>query len=69
MCVLCTNLVAGGQAAKLIMEYLPLGSLKEYLPKYKSKTSLGTLLSYATQICQVFPLTITHNITPHCFHI
>lgn len=42
----------GGQAAKLIMEYLPLGSLKEYLPKYKSKTSLGTLLSYATQICQ-----------------
>uniref|UniRef100_A0A8C6U7V4 Tyrosine-protein kinase n=1 Tax=Neogobius melanostomus TaxID=47308 RepID=A0A8C6U7V4_9GOBI len=40
-----------GQAVKLIMEYLPLGSLKEYLPKYKSKTSLATLLSYATQIC------------------
>nr|AMV91900.1 janus kinase 1 [Acanthogobius hasta] len=40
-----------GQAVKLIMEYLPLGSLKEHLPKYKSKTSLGTLLSYATQIC------------------
>ncbi|XP_072293949.1 tyrosine-protein kinase JAK1 [Eucyclogobius newberryi] len=42
----------GGQAIKLIMEYLPLGSLKEHLPKYKSKTSLGTLLSYATQICK-----------------
>lgn len=40
-----------GQAVKLIMEYLPLGSLKEHLPKAKSKTSLSTLLSYATQIC------------------
>ncbi|XP_033820698.1 tyrosine-protein kinase JAK1 isoform X2 [Periophthalmus magnuspinnatus] len=41
-----------GQAIKLIMEYLPLGSLKEHLPKYRNKTSLGTLLSYATQICK-----------------
>lgn len=40
-----------GQAVKLIMEYLPLGSLKEHLPKFKSKTNLSTLLSYATQIC------------------
>ncbi|CAL1592776.1 unnamed protein product [Knipowitschia caucasica] len=40
-----------GQAIKLIMEYLPLGSLKEHLPKNKSKTKLDTLLSYATQIC------------------
>uniref|UniRef100_A0A672Z5D3 Tyrosine-protein kinase JAK1 n=1 Tax=Sphaeramia orbicularis TaxID=375764 RepID=A0A672Z5D3_9TELE len=42
----------GGQAIKLIMEYLPLGSLKEYLPRYKSKTNLNTLLSYAVQICE-----------------
>uniref|UniRef100_A0A7N5ZUD2 Tyrosine-protein kinase JAK1 n=1 Tax=Anabas testudineus TaxID=64144 RepID=A0A7N5ZUD2_ANATE len=42
----------GGQAIKLIMEYLPLGSLKEYLPRNKSKTSLSTLLSYSIQICQ-----------------
>ncbi|XP_034003066.1 LOW QUALITY PROTEIN: tyrosine-protein kinase JAK1 [Trematomus bernacchii] len=42
----------GGQAIKLIMEYLPLGSLKEYLPRNKSKTSLGTLLSYSEQICK-----------------
>ncbi|XP_070689000.1 tyrosine-protein kinase JAK1 [Pempheris klunzingeri] len=42
----------GGQAIKLIMEYVPLGSLKEYLPRNKSKTSLSTLLSYSTQICK-----------------
>uniref|UniRef100_A0A8C9ZJ19 Tyrosine-protein kinase n=1 Tax=Sander lucioperca TaxID=283035 RepID=A0A8C9ZJ19_SANLU len=42
----------GGQAIKLIMEYLPLGSLKEYLPRNKSKTSLSTLLSYSIQICK-----------------
>uniref|UniRef100_A0A3B4WM19 Tyrosine-protein kinase n=1 Tax=Seriola lalandi dorsalis TaxID=1841481 RepID=A0A3B4WM19_SERLL len=42
----------GGQAIKLIMEYLPLGSLKEYLPRNKSKTNLSTLLSYSVQICK-----------------
>ncbi|XP_040897118.1 tyrosine-protein kinase JAK1 [Toxotes jaculatrix] len=42
----------GGQAIKLIMEYLPLGSLKEYLPRNKNKTSLSTLLSYSLQICK-----------------
>uniref|UniRef100_A0A3P9Q7L9 Tyrosine-protein kinase n=1 Tax=Poecilia reticulata TaxID=8081 RepID=A0A3P9Q7L9_POERE len=42
----------GGKTIKLIMEYLPLGSLKEYLPRYKSQTSLGTLLSYCIQICR-----------------
>uniref|UniRef100_A0A8C4P0C1 Tyrosine-protein kinase n=1 Tax=Dicentrarchus labrax TaxID=13489 RepID=A0A8C4P0C1_DICLA len=33
----------GGQAIKLIMEYVPLGSLKEYLPRHKKDTSLSTL--------------------------
>ncbi|XP_044057116.1 tyrosine-protein kinase JAK1 [Siniperca chuatsi] len=42
----------GGQAIKLIMEYVPLGSLKEYLPRNKSKTDLSTLLSYSIQICK-----------------
>uniref|UniRef100_A0A3B5AH25 Tyrosine-protein kinase n=1 Tax=Stegastes partitus TaxID=144197 RepID=A0A3B5AH25_9TELE len=42
----------GGQAIKLIMEYLPMGSLKEYLPRNKCKTSLSTLLSYSVQICR-----------------
>ncbi|KAK7888989.1 hypothetical protein WMY93_024549 [Mugilogobius chulae] len=49
-----------GQAIKLIMEYLPLGSLKEHLPKYKSKTNLAMLLSYATQICMVCSECLTH---------
>ncbi|XP_036824678.1 tyrosine-protein kinase JAK1 [Oncorhynchus mykiss] len=42
----------GGRAIKLIMEYLPAGSLKEYLPHNRGQTSLKTLLSYAVQICQ-----------------
>uniref|UniRef100_A0A1A8QVV4 Tyrosine-protein kinase n=1 Tax=Nothobranchius pienaari TaxID=704102 RepID=A0A1A8QVV4_9TELE len=42
----------GGQSIKLIMEYLPQGSLKDYLPRHKSGTSLFTLLSYCIQICQ-----------------
>ncbi|XP_041646685.1 tyrosine-protein kinase JAK1 [Cheilinus undulatus] len=42
----------GGQAIKLIMQYVPLGSLKDYLPRNKSKTNLSTLLSYSVQICK-----------------
>ncbi|KAJ8270270.1 hypothetical protein GJAV_G00112360 [Gymnothorax javanicus] len=42
----------GGQTIKLIMEFLPAGSLKEYLPRNKSHTDLKRLLSYAVQICQ-----------------
>uniref|UniRef100_A0A8C7ZQ83 non-specific protein-tyrosine kinase n=1 Tax=Oryzias sinensis TaxID=183150 RepID=A0A8C7ZQ83_9TELE len=42
----------GDQAFKLIMEYLPMGSLKEYLPRHKSRTSLSMLLSYCIQICK-----------------
>lgn len=45
--------VAGGQAYKLIMEYVPMGSLKEYLPRHKKGTSLNTLLNYSMQICKV----------------
>lgn len=42
----------GGRTIKLIMEYLPAGSLKEYLPRNKAKTSEHRLLLYALQICQ-----------------
>ncbi|KAL7876621.1 hypothetical protein AOLI_G00115840 [Acnodon oligacanthus] len=42
----------GGMTIKLIMEYLPAGSLKEYLPKNKAQTSQRRLLLYAVQICQ-----------------
>uniref|UniRef100_A0A672LKK1 Tyrosine-protein kinase n=1 Tax=Sinocyclocheilus grahami TaxID=75366 RepID=A0A672LKK1_SINGR len=42
----------GGRSIKLIMEFLPAGSLKEYLPRNKAHIDLKTLLSYAVQICQ-----------------
>lgn len=50
---LSLRLQTGGQAFKLIMEYVPLGSLKDYLPRHKKDTSLATLLSYSVQICKV----------------
>ncbi|XP_041032934.1 non-receptor tyrosine-protein kinase TYK2 [Carcharodon carcharias] len=40
----------GGQIVQLIMEYLPLGSLRDYLPKHN--IGLGQLLLFAKQICQ-----------------
>ncbi|XP_051556477.1 tyrosine-protein kinase JAK1-like isoform X1 [Myxocyprinus asiaticus] len=42
----------GGINIKLIMEYLPSGSLKEYLPRNKSNVNHKKLLLYALQICQ-----------------
>uniref|UniRef100_A0AAQ6A950 Tyrosine-protein kinase n=1 Tax=Amphiprion ocellaris TaxID=80972 RepID=A0AAQ6A950_AMPOC len=44
----CTEL--GGQVVQLIMEYLPLGSLREYLPK--RKLCVPQCLMFAQQICQ-----------------
>uniref|UniRef100_A0A4W4FCJ5 non-specific protein-tyrosine kinase n=1 Tax=Electrophorus electricus TaxID=8005 RepID=A0A4W4FCJ5_ELEEL len=41
-----------GRTIKLIMEYLPAGSLKDYLPKKKAQISQHRLLLYAMQICQ-----------------
>lgn len=35
------------------MEFLPSGSLKEYLPKNKNKINLKQQLNYAIQICKV----------------
>ncbi|XP_067333658.1 non-receptor tyrosine-protein kinase TYK2 isoform X2 [Channa argus] len=44
----CTEM--GGQVVQLIMEYLPLGSLREYLPK--RKLGVPQCLMFAQQICQ-----------------
>ncbi|XP_076850141.1 non-receptor tyrosine-protein kinase TYK2 [Brachyhypopomus gauderio] len=44
----CTEL--GGQVVQLIMEYLPLGSLREYLPKHR--LGVAQTLLFAQQICQ-----------------
>ncbi|XP_051569549.1 non-receptor tyrosine-protein kinase TYK2-like [Myxocyprinus asiaticus] len=43
----CTEL--GGQVIQLIMEYLPLGSLREYLPKHR--LGIAKSLLFAQQIC------------------
>uniref|UniRef100_A0A8C7J2U1 non-specific protein-tyrosine kinase n=1 Tax=Oncorhynchus kisutch TaxID=8019 RepID=A0A8C7J2U1_ONCKI len=42
----------GEESSALIMEYLPAGSLKDYLPWRKHQTDLRRLLHYALQICQ-----------------
>ncbi|RMC08779.1 hypothetical protein DUI87_15030 [Hirundo rustica rustica] len=47
---ICTE--DGGSGIKLIMEFLPSGSLKEYLPRNKNKINLKQLLRYAVQICK-----------------
>lgn len=44
----CTEV--GGQMVQLIMEYLPLGSLKDYLPS--RKLGVSQCLKFAQQICQ-----------------
>lgn len=53
VCVNTVFLCRGGRTTKLIMEYLPAGSLKDYLPWRKHQTDLKRLLHYALQICQV----------------
>lgn len=40
----------GGSGIKLIMEFLPSGSLKEYLPRHKLRINLKQQLKYAVQI-------------------
>ncbi|XP_078012814.1 tyrosine-protein kinase JAK1 isoform X2 [Phascolarctos cinereus] len=47
---ICTE--DGGNRIKLIMEFLPSGSLKEYLPRNKNKINLKQQLKYAVQICK-----------------
>jgi len=53
--ILCSNSPcdgwAGGQLVQLIMEYLPLGSLREYI--LTCKIGLPQCLLFAQQICQV----------------
>uniref|UniRef100_A0A672JDA0 Tyrosine-protein kinase n=1 Tax=Salarias fasciatus TaxID=181472 RepID=A0A672JDA0_SALFA len=43
---------AGRRNLRLIMEYLPFGSLRDYLIKYKDRFDSKKLLHYASQICK-----------------
>lgn len=47
------GLFTGGQTVQLIMEYLPLGSLKDYISS--SKPAVAKCLLFAQQICEVSP--------------
>ncbi|KAM7369104.1 hypothetical protein PAMP_013401 [Pampus punctatissimus] len=43
---------AGRRNLRLIMEYLPYGSLRDYLTKHKDRFDCKKLLHYASQICK-----------------
>ncbi|XP_075065248.1 tyrosine-protein kinase JAK2 isoform X1 [Mixophyes fleayi] len=43
---------AGRRNLRLIMEYLPYGSLRDYLQKHKERLDFKKLLQYSTQICK-----------------
>ena len=47
----CFVVSTGGQTVQLIMEFLPLGSLREYLAKHR--LGVAHSLLFAQQICQV----------------
>ncbi|ETE70382.1 Tyrosine-protein kinase JAK1 [Ophiophagus hannah] len=61
---ICTE--DGGNGIKLIMEFLPSGSLKEYLPRNKSKISLKQQLKYAVQICKGMDYLGSRQYAPEC---
>lgn len=48
---------------QLIMEYLPKGSLKDYLPK--RKLSMPQCLMFAQQICEVSFVVRAHRVLFH----
>ncbi|KAJ3605957.1 hypothetical protein NHX12_028000, partial [Muraenolepis orangiensis] len=43
---------AGRSSVRLVMEYLPFGSLRDYLVKYRDRFNGKKLLHYAVQICK-----------------
>lgn len=47
----CPSLVLGEKSIQLVMEYMPLGSLRDYLPRHN--VGLVQLLLFSLQICEV----------------
>lgn len=45
----------GRRNLRLIMEYLPFGSLRDYLMKNKERIDHKKLVHYSSQICKVLP--------------
>lgn len=50
----------GGEEVQLIMEYLPQGNLKDYLPN--RKVGMSQCLMFAQQICQVSFMVYTNHL-------
>lgn len=46
-------MLKGRRNLRLIMEYLPYGSLRDYLQKHKDRIDHKKLLQYTSQICKV----------------
>lgn len=47
------SLSSGRRNLRLVMEYLPYGSLRDYLIKHRERFEATKLLLYASQICKV----------------
>lgn len=47
--------IPGRRNLRLIMEYLPFGSLRDYLMKNKERIDHKKLVHYCSQICKVLP--------------
>ena len=59
----CPSLVSGEKSIQLVMEYMPLGSLRDYLPRHN--VGLVQLLLFSLQICEVGrPPPYSQNLPP-----
>lgn len=67
---LCSNVwilfFVGRRNLRLIMEYLPFGSLRDYLMKNKERIDYKKLIHYTSQICKVGHL--CNVMTPICLN-
>lgn len=65
----------GRQNLRLIMEYLPYGSLRDYLIKNKERMGHNKLIHYTSQICKVPPPSLESlvarvlDIQPKMLHV
>lgn len=48
----------------MIMEYLPYGSLRDYIQKHKDRLDHKKLLQYASQICKVINSIVVYALEP-----
>lgn len=72
----CLSIPSGRRNLRLIMEYLPFGSLRDYLMKNKERIDHKKLVHYTSQICKVLTadyfcdvfLELQHKLFFLCVH-